>query len=142
MLILTSIFEHVYIDNNHNFCTKDHHFDTRVNVGEFRGKLNYICTCSGSPGQECCYNAEDNLVVGSQSGGSVNRFAPVDFDSFYQHIQHDIIPYVHCCPRACREYYIRRPSDDGTRYRPLPPGDYAVTYQAFSIMHILLALEV
>ena len=63
-----------------------------------------------------------NLIVGSRSGGSVNRFAPVDLDSFHKHIQHDVIPNVYCCPGACRGYYRKRPSDDGENYRPPPPG--------------------
>ena len=64
-----------------------------------------------------------NLIVGSQSGGSVNRFAPVDLDSFHKHIEHDVIPKVYCCPRACKKYYYKkRPSDNGMNYRPPPPG--------------------
>ena len=79
-------------------------------------------TYSGSPGQQCCYDNMGNLVIGSRSGGSVNRFASVDLDSFHKHIQHDVIPKVYCCPGACRGYYRKRPSDDGKNYRPPPPG--------------------
>lgn len=83
----------------------------------------YAYMCRGSPGQECCYNAEGNLVVGSQSGGSVNLFAPVDLVSFHQHIEEDIIPYLYCCPHSCIEYFMCRPSDDGTNYEPPLPGN-------------------
>ena len=86
-----------------------------------------LVTYSGDAGQECCYNSEGNLVVGSRSGGSINRFAPVDFDSFNQHIQHDIIPYIYCCLGSCRKYYERRPSDDGLNYHPPPPGECVYT---------------
>lgn len=78
--------------------------------------------CSGDPGQECCYNSNGELIVGSQSGGSVNRFAPVDFDSLHKHIEHDLIPNIYCCPIVCPMYYEIRPSDDGSRYVPPPPG--------------------
>ena len=63
-----------------------------------------------------------NLVVGSRSGGTVNRYAPVDFDSFREHIQHDVLPKAYCCPKTCYRYYDLRPSDDGKNYRPPPPG--------------------
>ena len=63
-----------------------------------------------------------NLVVGSLSGGSVNRFAPVDLDSFHKHIQHDVIPKVYCCLADCKRYYKKRLSDDGQNYIPLPLG--------------------
>ena len=72
----------------------------------------YVSTCSGSPGQQCCYNDTGNLVVGAPNGGSVDRFAPVDLDSFHKHIQHDVIPNVYCCPIACSGYYRKRLSDD------------------------------
>ena len=70
----------------------------------------------------------ENLVVGSQSGGSVNRYAPIDIESFYDHIQHDVLPKVYCCPLFCLDYYSQRPSDDGKRYRPPPPGIHHTLY--------------
>ena len=82
----------------------------------------FMCICSGSPGQECCYNAQGNLVVGSPGGGSVNRFAPVDYTSFLRHIEEDLIPYLYCCPESCIQYFTCRPSDDGTNYEPPLPG--------------------
>jgi len=77
---------------------------------------------SGSGGQQCCYNADGILIVGSPSGGSVNRIAPVDMRSFYQHIQHDVIPFIYCCFSSCIRYYERRPSDNGEGYQPILPG--------------------
>ena len=55
-------------------------------------------------------------------GGSVNRYAPVDFVSFREHIQHDVLPKMYCCPQSCEDYYQRRPSDDGQKYRLPIPG--------------------
>ena len=83
-----------------------------------RAQLPIIFTCSGSAGQQCCYNDTGNLVVGSPNGGFVNCFAPVDLDSFYKHIEHDVIPNVYCCPDTCASYYMKRPSDNGNKYRP------------------------
>ena len=82
-----------------------------------------ICMCRRSPGQECCYNAQGNLVVGSPGGGSVNSVVPVDFPSLYDHIEKDLIPYLYCCPWSCGRYYEWRPSDDGTNYEPPLPGN-------------------
>jgi hypothetical protein len=77
---------------------------------------------SGEPGQECCYDDDGNLLVGSPDGGSANLYAPVDFDSYHKYIQNDVIPNVFCCPRTCVGYYDRRPSDDGSNYQPPPPA--------------------
>ena len=78
--------------------------------------------CSGDPQQECCYDENGNLLVGSPGGGSANHFAPVDFATYHEHIQHDLVPRSFCCPRNCMNYYRWRPSDDGRAYRPPPPG--------------------
>lgn len=77
---------------------------------------------SGRAGQQCCYNQDGDLVVDSPSGGSVNRFAPVDTISYFQHIQHDLLPNTYCCPQYCDAYYKKRPSDTGERYQPPLPG--------------------
>ena len=79
-------------------------------------------SCSDDPEQECCYDESGNLLVGSPDGGSANRYAPVDFTTYHEHIQHDLVPRSFCCPRNCITYYRWRPSDDGSKYSPLPPG--------------------
>ena len=99
--------------------------------------------CSGSPGQECCYNAQGNLVVGSPGGGSVNRFVPYDFQN---HVEEDLIPYLYCCPETCIDYFRCRPSDDGTNYKPPPPGNslsvdiICLSYSRSPIYLVLLLL--
>ena len=79
----------------------------------------------GSAGQECCYNSQ-SLVVGPPGGGSVNLQPSVDFMSSVKHITEDFIPFLYCCKAGqysqCDKYYEKRPSDDGTRYQPPPPG--------------------
>ena len=89
-------------------------------------QLVIFCSYSGEPGQECCYDASGNLLAGSPNGGSANHYAPVDFVTYHMHIQHDLIPNSFCCPRNCMMYYDSRPSDDGSNYRPPPPGKHNV----------------
>ena len=77
-------------------------------------------------GQECCYNDNGNLTIGQINGGSVNKYAPKDYKSSVDHIREDILPYIYCCKAdkfsQCDKYYQRRPSDNGARYQPPPPG--------------------
>jgi len=79
---------------------------------------------SGGAGQQCCYDADGILMVGSRSGRSVNCIAPVDMSSFYQHIQHDVIPFNHLLLLcfSCMRYYERKASDNGEGYQPILPG--------------------
>ena len=81
----------------------------------------YTSLCSGEPGQECCYDPSGNLIVKGVAGGSANRYAPVDFTNYHEHIEHDLIPRVFCS-QMLWTYYQHRPSDDGSTYRPPPPG--------------------
>ena len=68
--------------------------------------------------------------MGPSSGGSIDKVSPTGkgFDylpSFLRHIEEDVLPFLFCCKGAkklCQIYYDRRPSDDGTRYRPPIPG--------------------
>ena len=80
--------------------------------------------CSGSPGQQCCYKDEE-LLMGPDSGGTVDRYAP-DSD-FLLHQVHDVLPYLYCCTGAfssatCGLYYERRPSSRGESCSRPPPG--------------------
>jgi len=46
----------------------------------------------------------------------------------WEHIREDIIPYLYCClgpQNSCLDYYKYRPSDNGARYSPAPPGQFA-----------------
>ena len=74
-------------------------------------------------GQQCCYN-ENNLVVGYPGGGSVDQVSADVNES--QHFIDDILPFILCCKTefpSCARYYERRPSDNGSRYNPPPPGN-------------------
>ena len=75
------------------------------------------------------------MIVGPGSGGSIKKVDPkgTDFnywDTIRAHFKEDIIPYLFCCNGTktnCHAYYDRRPSDDGSRYRPPVPGiDHAL----------------
>ena len=83
---------------------------------------------TSTSGQECCYDTEGGLVVGPPGGGNVNKQAPLDFMSSVKHIVEDFIPYLQCCKAGtysqCNKFYEKRPSDDGRRYQPPPPGMY------------------
>ena len=46
--------------------------------------------------------------------------------SLWQHLVQDVLPYIYCCflPQSdCAAYYRHRPSDNGSRYNPPPPGE-------------------
>ncbi len=74
-------------------------------------------------GNQCCYDDEENLIVGPGSGGTVDKVAPSK--SILEHFKEDVVPYLICCVglfRDCQTYYDRRPSDNGTAYDPILPG--------------------
>ena len=80
-------------------------------------------------GQQCCYRQNGNLIVGPGSGGTVDLIAPNSFTNSVRHYYDDIIPAVFCCNGhesessvTCEFYYSNRPSDNGSRYNPPPPG--------------------
>ena len=80
-------------------------------------------------GNECCYKRDGSLLVGHPHGGSMNKVDPqgtqMDYwNTIRMYYKEDIVPYLLCCTTAsvCYLYYERRPSDNGTRYRPPVPG--------------------
>ncbi len=87
-------------------------------------------SANGGSGNECCYNANGNLIVGMPYGGTINKVDPHGtdlgfWDTIQSHFLEDILPYLFCCKgvkQKCDAYYERRPSDDGSRYRPPVPG--------------------
>ena len=84
----------------------------------------YCRQSTGGYGNQCCYDDNGNLIVGPSSGGTVDKVSPSR--STIDHFKEDIIPYLLCCVglfRNCQTYYDRRPSDDGTAYRPFVPGN-------------------
>ena len=88
-------------------------------------------------GQECCYDDNGNLTIAQINGGSVNKYAPKDYSSSVDHIREDILPYIYCCKAGkfsrCDKYYQRRPSDNGARYQPPPPGTIVVCVCAYRV---------
>ena len=59
-------------------------------------------------------------------GGNVDRIAPTGLDTIIQHQLNDVLPYIYCCQvDTCREYYKKRPSDNGRNYQAIPPGKVA-----------------
>jgi hypothetical protein len=79
-------------------------------------------------GQQCCYNTEDNLMVGAPWGGSLNRVHTDTGIPYISHYFYDILPYHDCCRlipvsfKKCEGYYRKRPSDNGKNYKPPRPG--------------------
>ncbi len=74
-------------------------------------------------GQQCCYLDNGILATNSPSGGTVDLVSP-EIDT-REHIVMDVIPAITCClvPFSnCDTYYDKRPSDNGNRYNPPPPG--------------------
>lgn len=79
-------------------------------------------------GQQCCYNAKGNLMVGGPNGGSLHRVHVEAGVPVFSHFLHDLVPYWDCCQlsKNCRKYFEKRPSDDGSRYVPVRPGEIPV----------------
>ena len=76
-------------------------------------------------GQQCCYSEDGTLLVGPESGGTVDRYSPDE--NFWKHQFYDVLPYIFCCKGLfsdCSAYYDKRPSDNGDRYDLEPPGMY------------------
>lgn len=70
--------------------------------------------------QQCTYNAAGELLIGLPSGGSPLSFHPLEDP--VSHWLEDILPFCDCCidmpQNVCALYYQRRPSNNGTGYRP------------------------
>ena len=74
-------------------------------------------------GNQCCYKKDGTLNVGPPGGGTVDRYSPEV--AFWKHQLHDVVPFLLCCKGLfsnCEEYYKHRPSDNGSRFMPDPPG--------------------
>ena len=76
-------------------------------------------------GQQCCYDSNGDLLLGPDSGGTVDLYS--NKLDWWKHTVHDVIPYILCCKNLwsnCQAYYDHRPSDDGSRYNSRPCGMY------------------
>ena len=77
---------------------------------------------STGSGQQCCYGANGNILVGPPGGGTADRYSPGDH--FWKHQWYDVLPWFACCKLSnnCDEYYKYRPSDDCSDYIPPRPA--------------------
>jgi sushi domain-containing protein 2 len=84
----------------------------------------YRSTATGldGSGQQCCYNSQGSLNIGPPSGGTLDKTS-TSIDKI-QHFYQDVLPYFDCCllSNKCDKYYDKRPSDDGSRWRPPRPA--------------------
>ena len=66
-------------------------------------------------GKQCCFSADNRLLVGPTGGGSMDAGHP-DFP--LNHFIKDNVPFFMCCKFSnnCNLYYEKRPSDDGSRW--------------------------
>ncbi|XP_013419198.1 sushi domain-containing protein 2 [Lingula anatina] len=98
-----------------------------------------VCSPSGA-GQQCCYSRRGsllNVADGQLGGGTLDRAhykGCLNLDQgtvvipYLDHFLQDVLPYYHCCKylgdeQLCQDTYMeRRPSDDGSRYRPPRPA--------------------
>jgi len=44
-------------------------------------------------GQQCCYDENEQLLVGPPGGGTVDLYAPTDWTGFLKHLNHDVLPF-------------------------------------------------
>ena len=56
------------------------------------------------------------------------------------HFFHDLVPYLDCCLLSanCDKYYEKRPSDNGSRHRPITEGNKAT----FTIMIMVITMTI
>lgn len=93
-------------------------------------------------GQECCYSANGNLLVGAPFGGTVDLAPHRILSNPWPHYVTDLLPEIYCChaegaPRSsCQQFYDVRPSDNCNRYNPDPPGtnlNYIILIHALTV---------
>lgn len=80
---------------------------------------------SFTAGQQCCYDNENNLIVGPPGGGTLDlQHSGESLFSIVSHLIEDVVPYFYCCKFSdnCEKYYEKRPSDDGSRWTPPTPA--------------------
>ena len=91
--------------------------------GSSKGCYRSTATGLNGAGQQCCYNAQGSLNIGPPSGGTLDTST-----NKIEHFLQDVLPYLDCCILSdnCDKYYDKRPSDDGSRWRPpRPAGELA-----------------
>ena len=86
---------------------------------------------STTAGQQCCYDEDGDIIVGQDSGGTIDYISPRDdFKTVVGHFFVDVVPRILCCTPVClgncERYYEFRPSDDCSRTRPQRPGQHIV----------------
>ena len=72
-----------------------------------RDNRTYVCMCTENncfflrenegSGQQCCYDENEDLVVGPPGGGTVDLYAPNSFWGRIKHFTHDVLPFFYCC---------------------------------------------
>ena len=94
-----------------------------------KGCYRSISSFNGA-GQQCCYSANNRLLVGPPGGGTLDVGHP---DNPLNHYIKDVYPYFICCyySNNCELYYEKRPSDDGSRWTPVVPGGGSGYYFCF-----------
>ena len=67
-------------------------------------------------------------MVGRPNGGSLDRVHVEAGVPVLSHFLHDFVPYWDCCllSKNCGKFFEKRPSDDGSRYVPVRPGEIPV----------------
>ena len=77
--------------------------------------------------QQCCYNANGELIIGNSRAGSVDTQPPHEWEN---HFSYDLDPFITCCKGSrssnndIRNYYVRRPIETCLTFRQLdPPGE-------------------
>ena len=90
-------------------------------------------------GNQCCYDRQGDIIVGPPGGSTVDKVAPRSIRNKINHFFEDVLPFMWCCKGEfsnCRDTYYRfRPSDDGSRYMPPPPGEITKKIHAECIIY-------
>ena len=75
----------------------------------------------GGHAAQCCYNARNELILGSAGGGNLIWVDP-DYN-ISRHLLLDVSPYIACCKLSslCSLYYEKRPSINSLYYVPPRP---------------------
>ena len=72
-------------------------------------------TTQEGSGQQCCYDTDTSLLLVHPSGGTADRYSPVNLTFKWLHRLYDVLPYIICCEYPqnmadCDNYYKYRPT--------------------------------
>ena len=77
-------------------------------------------------------------MVDQSNGGSIDKSAPVDYNSSIRHIQDDLLPFIFCCTssKRCNTYYRNRPPITDIGWNPPVPGEEYIALRMYTYLFL------